>query len=198
MRKSDFAMLIVLLLMVAIGIVIYIFIKLNGLSDPAPILKDDPEPTKDPQTAYLYMVEAPKAEPVIQEAEPLIYIPDQIIHHELDQHDVKILARLLWSSPLRDETEKRRLLWVVFNRMDDDSGIFGNTVSSVVIKSEFRFYDPKSYISKENQRIVEEELNKYLSMWDGLYINRLIPANHIYCDFESYTVHTYRSISRAS
>lgn len=44
--------------------------------------------------------------------------PIEIVSHELDPDDVEKLARLLWSSPLRDEESKKLLCYVVMNRAE--------------------------------------------------------------------------------
>lgn len=193
MKLNRFSIIVfIFLVFLTIGTIVYI---LNGVgTEPVPVL--EPDPTEPPVTIFIPMVSKPESVYVPPEAAPLIYIPDQIVEHSLDQHDIRVLARLLWSSPLRDDQEKRKLLWVVFNRMDDDSGIFGDTIDTVVIRREFAFYESNCYISKVNTQIVTEELNKYLSLHQGYHITRPIPANHVYCDFSGYAVKTYPIIGR--
>lgn len=109
-------------------------------------------------------------------------LEEETRHYEHDETEVKILARLLWSSPLRAERYKRDLLWVVFNRVRDTSDLFGDEIKSVVTTSEFAFYDKKAHVSKENVRIVREELDRFYSLLDGLYIGK--HPNGLYIRFE--------------
>ena len=110
---------------------------------------------------------------------------ERITEHDLNQSDVDLLARLLWSSPLENEDYKRQLLWVVFNRVDDErSNLFGRTIDTVVIKSEFAFFDSEAHLSETNLRIVREELNRWLSYLDGNYVKIPIPRNAVYARFK--------------
>lgn len=110
---------------------------------------------------------------------------ERITEHDLNQSDVDLLARLLWSSPLENEDYKRQLLWVVFNRVDDErSSLFGRTIDTVVVKSEFAFFDSKAHLSETNLRIVREELNRWLSYLDGNYVEIPIPRNAVYARFK--------------
>lgn len=100
-----------------------------------------------------------------------------------NQSDVNILAEFLWKSPLRSEHTKRELLWVVFNRIDDDSELFGNTIEEVCRnKREFTFMESHRYkLSDENLRIAREELQRWMSQRLGSYIGE----HHVgvYCSF---------------
>lgn len=110
---------------------------------------------------------------------------EKITEHDLNQSDVDLLARLLWSSPLENEDYKRQLLWVVFNRVDDErSNLFGRTIDTVVIKSEFAFFDSEAHLSETNLRIVREELNRWLSYLDGNYVEIPIPRDAVYARFK--------------
>lgn len=100
-----------------------------------------------------------------------------------DREDLEILARLLWSSPLRDEEAKRTLLWVVMNRVSDQSGQFGDTIKTVVTKHEFSFYDRHAHLSETNLRIAQEVMDEWLSDEYGFYIGRHVPKNGLYIRF---------------
>ena len=123
--------------------------------------------------------------------EPVHEIPDftfefeeQITEHDLNTADVELLARLLWSSPLENEDYKRQLLWVVFNRVDDERlGLFGRTIDTVVIKQEFGFLDKKAHLSEANLRIAKEEMNRWMSYLDGNYVEIPIPRSAVYARF---------------
>lgn len=109
---------------------------------------------------------------------------EEITDHVLDEAEVEMLAKLLWSSPLEHEDYKRQLLWVVFNRVEDERyGLFGRTIDQVIIPEEFAFYDKNAHISEANERIAREELNRWLSSLDGGYVNRPIPRNGLYIRF---------------
>ena len=131
----------------------------------------------DAEVFTFQMVEAEKPEP--------IYYPDYNVmtEHILDEDDVDILSKLLWSSPLTNETYKRQLLWVVFNRILDDSGVFGDYIDTVVTKNEFAFYDRKAYRSDTNDRIAREELQKFENLLDGKYVERVLPRGYVYIRF---------------
>ena len=132
----------------------------------------------EPQEFYFQMVETerpdPSAIPTLAWAEP--------VAHQLDEEEVKILARLLWSSPLREERQKKALAWVAVNRIGVHP--FGSTLKSVVTKNEFTFYDRKAHVSEENVRIATEVLNAYYSITkDHLNVKRPFPASGVKVQF---------------
>lgn len=108
---------------------------------------------------------------------------------DVDQKEVEILARLLWSSPLTNENEKRMLCWLVFNRVDDERyGLFGASVETVVIKREFTFYDPRAYLSETNLRIASEELSRWTAERMGIPVDRPLEAEYLYLRFDGRSV----------
>lgn len=113
------------------------------------------------------VAEAPAPEQMPEPNEDII-----VVSHKLNQDEVRILARLLWSSPLRANSEKRKLLWVVFNRIYKEPETFGDTVTKAVNTSEFSFYDRHAHISDRNMEIAEHTWNEYLSMREGYYIGK--------------------------
>ena len=131
----------------------------------------------DAEVYSFQMVEAAKPEP--------IYYPgyNEIKQYTLDDEDVDILSKLLWSSPLTNETYKRQLLWVVFNRILDNSGVFGDYIDTVVTKNEFAFYDRKAHRSETNDRIAREELNLFENLLDGKAVDRVLPRGYVYIRF---------------
>ena len=113
----------------------------------------------------------------------------------VDQKDAEILARLLWSSPLTNENDKRRLCWLIFNRVDDERlGVFGASVDTVVIRREFTFYDAKAHLSDTNLRIANEELRRWSLYLLGAVRERLLPAEYVYAGFEGHSVRFYAEI----
>lgn len=118
------------------------------------------------------------------EAIPCPFEPE-VTEHRLDQQEVEALAEFLWKSPLRREDEKRTLLWIVFNRVDDASGLFDDSVIEVCQnKHEFCFMDSHRYtLSADNLRIVREEMNRWLSLKDGKWVGKHIPRNGVFFSF---------------
>ena len=113
----------------------------------------------------------------------------------VDQEDAKILARLLWSSPLTNEDDKRLLCWIVFNRVDDERlGVFGATIGSVVIRREFTFYQKDAFLSDTNLRIAKEELRRWYLYLIGAVKERLLPAEYVYTSFNGHKVQFYSEI----
>lgn len=114
---------------------------------------------------------------------------------EVDQGDAEILAKLLWSSPLTNEDDKRKLCWLVFNRVDDERyGLFGSTVDTVVIRREFTFYDRKAHISETNLRIARDELARWAASLMGIPVERPLPPEYVYASFSGHTVQFYEQI----
>ena len=146
---------------------------------PMMALADAPEPTPTPQIVEFQLAPTPTPTPP-----DFVYeFQEEITEHTLDQEEVNILARLLWSSPLAHEDYKRQLCWVVFNRIEDEGPLFGRTISQVVIPEEFAFYDRHAHVSETNKRIAREELNRWLSSLDGGYVERPIPREGLYIRF---------------
>lgn len=128
----------------------------------------------EPQTVYLSMVERTGA------AEPVIFVRDYAapVTHDLPKEEVELLAKLLWSSPLRDERQKKALCWVALNRI----GVYpyGDSLTEVINRTEFTFYDRKAHISEVNERIATEALNAYYSIVkDHLNVQRPFSAGGV-------------------
>ena len=104
------------------------------------------------------------------------------VPHEWTEDDVELLARLLWSSPLRHEDMKRQLVWVVLNRVDDERQIFPATIRENVTRKEFTFYDRKAYLSETNVRIAREELERWTRVLSGIE-ERPVPEGYVYLRF---------------
>lgn len=108
--------------------------------------------------------------------------PIEIKSHELDPDDVEKLARLLWSSPLRDEESKKLLCYVVMNRAEHGDP-FGETIQSCINVREFAFYDSHAHRSETNLRIAREAMNEWLSRKEGHNVGRVVPINAYYIQF---------------
>ena len=110
----------------------------------------------------------------------------EIRSHEIDKEDVEVLARLLWSSPLREEKYKKALCWIVFNRIDNNSGLFGDTIQECVNRHEFAFYDPHAHRSEANLKLARECINAWLSEKEGCNVGNHIGRLNIYLRFCGY------------
>ena len=116
-------------LLITVAAVLMIAISGTALADESDVI--DLVPVK---------VDEPKAIPAPVDTRKI-----EIKSHEIDKEDVEILARLLWSSPLREEKYKKALCWIVFNRIDNNSGLFGDSIKECVNRHEFAFYDPHAH-----------------------------------------------------
>lgn len=146
------------------------------LSVPTPTTADG---AGEPETVTFAMVAA---------SDPAPIPPSKPYRPDVNEDDAEILARLLWSSPLTNETEKRKLCWLVFNRIDDESLLFGCCVSDVVIKREFSFYDHKAFLSETNLRIAREELARWTAERMGIPVERPLEPGFVYLRFSGRTV----------
>lgn len=108
--------------------------------------------------------------------------PVTITEHQLDEDDVEKLARLLWSSPLRDVSTKKQLVYVVMNRAAHGEP-FGTSIQDCINTTEFRFFDPHAHRSQENLRIVREAMNEWLSRKEGNNVGFVMPLNAYYVRF---------------
>lgn len=135
-------------------------------------------PAVEPQVYYFQMVETQRPDPTTVP----VLAWDEPVDHQLNEEEVILIAKLLWSSPLREERQKKALAWVAVNRI----GVypFGSTLQSVVTKSEFTFYDRKAHVSQENRRIATEVLNAYYSITkDHLNVKRPFSAAGVKIQF---------------
>ena len=108
--------------------------------------------------------------------------PVIVVNHSLNDRDVEKMARLLWSSPLRSEEEKKNLVWVVMNRAAYGDP-FGNSIQDCINVHEFSFFDAHAHRSEENLRIVRESMNEWLSRADGYNPGVVIPRCAFYIRF---------------
>ena len=131
---------------------------------------------KIPEVIELKVVKTEEAE-ALPDPRPVV-----IENHVLNEKEVEKLARLLWSSPLRDEAEKKKLCYVVLNRAGHGEP-FGNTVSECINVHEFRFYDAHAHRSEENLRIAREAWNEWLSRKAGNNVGHIVPINAYFVRF---------------
>lgn len=129
----------------------------------------------EPQVVWIDVVPLATPRPVYQ-------MDDDIPTYKHSKKDVDRIARLLWSSPLRSESEKTKLVWVVLNRVDAGEP-FGTTIHDVVNASEFTFFDRKARVSDKNKALVENVMNLWKAQKDGYKIGCRPPQDALYCRF---------------
>ena len=143
--------------------------------------------TPEPTAQQVVFTAVPTAQQVVFTAvpTPMPEAPKKITVNEYDNDraEIETLAKLLWSSPLRSEGEKKKLLWVVFNRIADQSNKFGFSIADVVTAHEFTFYDDGAHLSDENLRIANECMNAWKSEREGNYVGAHVPGEGVYIRF---------------
>lgn len=156
---------------------IIIFAAISMLLIPSMSIAEE---TPEPEVITLQIVATPTPAPAPTPT------PDTrtflIEEHDLEVEDVEAIARLLWSSPLRDKRQKAALAWIVCNRADASTS--GDTVTSNINTSEFLFYDRKAHLSEENVALATLVLNQWKSEKDGYKVGRLIPKRALFINFE--------------
>lgn len=130
----------------------------------------------DVQVVTINVLPEPTPKPVYRP------VSDDIPEYKLNKNDVERIARLLWSSPLRSESEKVKLVWLVLNRVDAGTP-FGTTIKAVVNDSEFTFFDRKARVSDKNRDIVENVMRLWMAEKEGYGVGRRPPKNALYCRF---------------
>lgn len=136
----------------------------------------------EPETVCFRMAEQAHIGPVAVVTAGDVPAVRQLVPAEWDESDVELLARLLWSSPLRSEDAKRQLVWVVLNRVDDERPMFPRTIAGNVTRKEFTFYDRRAYLSETNLRIAREELERWTRVLSGIE-DRPVPEGYVYLRF---------------
>lgn len=155
-------------------------------SASAPVI--DPDPVEwirqewEPETVSFTMVSEAHIGPLAVVTAGAVPAARQLVPAEWDESDVELLARLLWSSPLRNEDAKRQLVWVVLNRVDDERTIFARTIAGNVNRKEFTFFDRKAYLSETNLRVAREELERWTRVLSGIE-ERPVPEGYVYLRF---------------
>ena len=155
-------------------------------SASAPAVEPDPvewiQQEWEPETVSFMMVSEAHIGPVAVVTAGAVPAARQLVPQEWDESDVELLARLLWSSPLRNEDAKRQLVWCVLNRVDDERPMFPRTIAGNVTRKEFTFYDRKAYLSETNLRIAREELTRWTRVLSGIE-ERPVPEGYVYLRF---------------
>ena len=152
-------------------------------SAAAPVIDPDPvEWIQQPETVSFTMVSEAHIGPVAVVTAGAVPAARQPVPQEWDESDVELLARLLWSSPLRNEDAKRQLVWCVLNRVDDERPMFPRTIAGNVTRKEFTFFDKRAYLSETNLRIAREELERWTRVLSGIE-ERPVPEGYVYIRF---------------
>lgn len=147
----------------------------RAIEAAAPVVTPTPSPVPTAQVVFFDVVATPTPRPVYR-------VSESIPEYELNARDVDRIAQLLWSSPLRSESEKAKLVWLCLNRVD--AGFpFGSCISEVVNDTEFSFFDRHAKISDKNRRIVRGVMQRWLAEKDGYGIGRRPPKNALYVRF---------------
>ena len=148
----------------------------------APVVPEEEPQLREPETVFIAMAARESDAEIL----PVEYVPAErpriLVPQEWTDADVELLARLLWSSPLRHEDMKRQLIWVVLNRVDDERMMFPATIAENVNRREFTFYDRKAYLSETNLRIAREELQRWTRVLSGIE-ERPVPEGYVYLRF---------------
>ena len=131
---------------------------------------------KIPEVVELHMIKTEEPE-ALPDPRPVV-----INSYQLNDKDVEKLARLLWSSPLRDEDQKKLLVYVVMNRAAHGEP-FKDTISGNINTHEFSFFDNHAHRSEENLRIVREAMNEWYSRKAGNNVGHVVPVNAYYIRF---------------
>ena len=108
--------------------------------------------------------------------------PVEVKTYPLEEKAVEKLARLLWSSPLRDEYQKKCLVWVVMNRSAHGEP-FKTSISANINTHEFSFFDSHAHRSEENLRIVRQAMNEWYSRREGNNVGCVVPINAYFVRF---------------
>lgn len=80
---------------------------------------------------------------------------------------------------------KQAFCELVLNRIDDDSGDFEDTPSTVLAQGrEFLDYDSDAFRSRENDEVADYTIRAWMyANITGDWSYRLVPADGLYCDF---------------
>ena len=165
----------------------------------APVVPEEEPQLREPETVFIAMVGVPGGDSLRAAGTAILTGEDDhgrddamirrsevgervLVPQEWTDADVELLARLLWSSPLRNEDLKRQLIWVVLNRVDDERLMFPATIAENVNRREFTFYDKRAYLSETNLRIAREELERWTRVLSGIE-ERPVPEGYVYLRF---------------
>lgn len=129
----------------------------------------------EPQVVTINVLPTPTPRPVYR-------VDEDIPEYKHSKKDVERIARLLWSSPLRSESEKTKLVWLVLNRVDHGAP-FGSSIHDVINSDEFTFFDRKARISDKNRHLVESILTLWKAEKDGHAIGARPPKTALYARF---------------
>lgn len=114
--------------------------------------------------------------------------PAKLPCYAYDEADLRCLSRAIWSITPKNPTweTKLALCEVVLNRVEDESGVFENSVRYVLLqKGEFRDYDPEAHRSERNDEIADYALRAWIHAKNGDRSYKLVPPSGVKCSFYS-------------
>lgn len=117
----------------------------------------------------------PSATPTPKPA-PEVYKPDET--------EVEMLARMLWGEArgVPSDMEKAACVWCVLNRIDDESGLWPDTVAEVLTqRNQFAGYSPDHPTTEELKAIAADVLIRWeREKRTGGDVGRVLPVEYTY------------------
>lgn len=115
-------------------------------------------------------------------------LPDfsELPNYSYDDADARCLSRGIWSVTPKNPTFETKLAFceVVQNRVDDESGVFEDSIRYVLLQNgEFEDYDPDAYRSDRNNEIADYAMRAWQHAKNGDRSYRLVPASGVKCSF---------------
>lgn len=135
---------------------------------------DTPKPTVTPDATNGPTVSVkPSVAPSLT---PPAYVPDET--------EVELLARMLWGEArgIPSDMEKAACVWCVLNRVDDESGIWPDTVEGVLTqKNQFAGYSSDYPATDELKALAADVLTRWhREKTEGGDVGRVLPADYFF------------------
>ena len=112
--------------------------------------------------------------------------PAKLPCYSYDPADARCLSRGIWSVTPKNPTWETKVAFaeVVQNRVDDESGVFPDSIRYVLLQGdEFLDYDPNAHRSPENDEIADYVMRTWIHAKNGDRSYRLVPASGVKCSF---------------
>lgn len=153
----------------AIAGVIILAIVLTRCTKTEPI-QETPAPT----IAVTHEAQASaSASPAIA---PVVYTPDEV--------EVELLAKMLWGEArgIPSDMEKAACVWCVLNRVDDDSGVWPNTIAKVLAqKNQFAGYSTSYPATDELKALAADVMTRWQrEKTENADVGRVLPADYFF------------------
>lgn len=104
--------------------------------------------------------------------------------YTLDEDDVEMLAQMLWGEArgIPSDMEKAACVWCVLNRVDDESGVWPNTVAEVLTqKNQFAGYSADYPATDELKALAADVMTRWQQeKTEGSGVGRVLPANYFF------------------